>query len=457
MIRAASLLVLAILAGCASTSPAPAFRDTARLVAERTGRHIFWNQGSTEDEAVARRLRELLSVPLTLDASVQIALLNNEDLQATYEELSLAQADLVQAGLLQNPVFGVGVSVPVAGQGVLGQALSPGFSLSVTQDFLSILLLSARKKVAASALEATKCRVGDAVIRIAFEAESAYYTLQAAEQIVAMRETILGAGEAALDLATRQHDAGNASDLDLATERAVVEQVRTDLKRSTTDVLVAREALTRIMGLWGADTEFTVPSKLPDPPPLEVPLEHQESLAIDRRLDLAAARGDLQTLSYALATAKNQRFIGAASVGAEFERSPEGYSTVGPTASIELPLFDQKQAVIARLEALVRQAKARETALAVGIRSEVRTARGRVLAARDVVDQYSKVVVPLREQVVTLSEEQYDSMLLGVYPLLVAKQAEVNAYREFIESLRDYWIARADLGRVTGGSQGAAP
>jgi len=47
---------------------------------------------------------------------VQIALLNNKDLQATYEDLSIAQADLVQAGLLQNPVFGASLALPVAGK-----------------------------------------------------------------------------------------------------------------------------------------------------------------------------------------------------------------------------------------------------------------------------------------------------------------------------------------------------
>ena len=51
-------------------------------------------------------------------------------------------------------------------------------------------------------------------------------------------------------------------------------------------------------------------------------------------------------------------------------------------------------------------------------------------------------------------------MLLGTYQLLQTKQNEVNAYREFIEALRDYWTARADLERATGGTvpmTGSAP
>jgi cobalt-zinc-cadmium efflux system outer membrane protein len=105
----------------------------------------------------------------------------------------------------------------------------------------------------------------------------------------------------------------------------------------------------------------------------------------------------------------------------------------------------------------MRQAQAREAALAVDIRSEVRAAHARSVAMRDVVDRYSRVVVPLRQQVVDLSQEQYGAMLLGAPQLLLAKQNAINAQRELIEALRDYWIARADLERAVGAAFPAAP
>jgi cobalt-zinc-cadmium efflux system outer membrane protein len=80
-----------------------------------------------------------------------------------------------------------------------------------------------------------------------------------------------------------------------------------------------------------------------------------------------------------------------------------------------------------------------------------------VKTARDMVQTYGKDVVPLREKVVELSQQYYDAMLLGVYQLLAAKQAEVEAYRSYIESLRDYWLARADLELATGGPITSAP
>jgi cobalt-zinc-cadmium efflux system outer membrane protein len=155
--------------------------------------------------------------------------------------------------------------------------------------------------------------------------------------------------------------------------------------------------------------------------------------------------------------AKNYRWLGGASVGASYERAPEGFTVAGPSVGLELPIFDQKRAAIARLEAQLRAALAREAALAVDVRSEVRAAHGRIVATRAVADRYARVVVPLRRRIVALSMQQYDAMLLGTFPLLQAKQNEVNAYRELIEALRDYWLARADLERASGGMVALRP
>jgi len=122
----------------------------------------------------------------------------------------------------------------------------------------------------------------------------------------------------------------------------------------------------------------------------------------------------------------------------------------GPSVLLEIPLFDQRQAAIARLEALQRQNDDELQALAIDIRADVRATHARLLTARAIVTEYGKTLVPLRENIVRFSQQQYDAMLLGVYQLLAARQAELDAYREYIESLRDYWIARSDLERVLG-------
>ena len=61
------------------------------------GHRIHWNQGTDADAQVAAVVDDLLSTALTADSTVQIALLNNPSLQATYASLGVAQAELVQA------------------------------------------------------------------------------------------------------------------------------------------------------------------------------------------------------------------------------------------------------------------------------------------------------------------------------------------------------------------------
>ncbi len=438
-------VALTVLGGCAVPKDA-GFPAVARGVEQRSGLQIGWNQGGEADAAVRARVREVLAGELTAAGAVQIALLGNRSLQATYEELMIAQADVVQAGLLKNPALSGPLGFPLpASSGSLGD----GFGVEL--DFLDLLLIPARKRVAAAELSAAKLRVGNEVLSLAHDVRVAYYGLLGAQQVAAMRRKVLEAAAASVELARRQHAAGNISDLDLAAEEGHHVQVRLDVDRSEAEILGARERLCRLMGLSGPDTRFTTAATLADLPGGEPPLDHLEALAVAQRLDVGAARHEVQVSAYRLAMTRDHRFLGGATVGANLERDPEGRTSAGPAVSLELPLFDAKQAAVAGLEARLRQAERRLDTRSVAAQSEVREAWGRLAFARSVVERYRATVIPLRERIVALSLRHYDAMLLGVYQVLLAKQAEVNAYREYIEAVRDYWIARADLERAVGG------
>ena len=220
---AVAILPIAMLWGCASTSPEPAFRDVAADVHDRLGHKPTWNRGSTDDRKIEEAIDSLLARELTVDASVQIALLNNPSLRASYEELSLAQADLVEAGLLKNPVLSGGVTAWEM------EHISPNLFFTVEQDFLDLLMMPLRKRVARAQLEATKLHVGDEVLSLANEVRCAFYAAQAAEQVVAVRRLVREAAEASADLARRQREAGTMNDLALYGELGLASQVRLDL------------------------------------------------------------------------------------------------------------------------------------------------------------------------------------------------------------------------------------
>jgi cobalt-zinc-cadmium efflux system outer membrane protein len=451
MNRAIALVAAAGLAGCASTSPNQSYSDVAKLVEDRGGSAPHWDQHAPEDQEVEKRVNELLTGELGADGAVEVALLRNPVLLATYESVGVAQADLVQAGLLANPTLGLGIGFPIGGQNAATELRG-----SLTEDFLTLFTLPLRKRFAEYGLARAKLRVGAAVLELATEVRDAYYKVQASQQTAVLWQTIVDAESSSSELSQRQFRAGNIAALEAVNRRAAFEQARLDLARAENEVLDAREVLNRKMGVWGGQTDWKVKTNLPEVPRAEVSLEHLEKRAIAQRLDLAASGAESDSLGAALSLAGGTRYFANLNLGVDASRDPEGSKVLGPTLSLELPIFDQHQAQLAKLAAQYREARARRSQLAIEIRSEVRSARNHVLATRSVVEHYRSVLLPLRERIVQLSQQSYDGMFLGVYGLLQARQNEVAAYRDYIDAVRAYWSARAELERAVGGKLPAA-
>ena len=138
-----------LVTGCATFDQRAGFSDVSTTVEARSGKRVVWNLGTELDAQVAEEVHALLQDTLTADGAVQVALLNNRELQAIYAELGVAQADLVQAGLLSNPVFDGAAFFPVAGGPVK-------LDLSVAMSFLDIFYIPLRTRVAAARFEDAK-------------------------------------------------------------------------------------------------------------------------------------------------------------------------------------------------------------------------------------------------------------------------------------------------------------
>mgnify|MGYP001813012983 CR=1 FL=1 len=438
-------LSLAVITGCAQVPKESGFGDVQKLVGQKIDYRLYWNQGSTADAEVTRSIDDLLKDELSVDEAVQIALLNNQHLQAVYEDLGVTQADVVEAGLLENPVF-------------FGQARFPDRSPSMTnldfevsQNFLNVLMLPARKKLAAMQFEEVKLKVADEVLKLAAEVRAAYYRATGAKQIEQMRRHIVDAAEASYEMARRLNKAGNISDLRLAGEQAHYENARMNFAQSTTLAVESQEQLIRLMGLWGAQAELKLVQQLPDLPAGEIAMEHLESLAIQNRLDLASSRQEIEVLAQALGITLDWRWFGKADVGISTERDTDGQWVTGPSLTLELPIFNQRQADIARLESRLRQSQKRLAAKAINVRSEVRSLRKRLMMQRYLVEHFKTVMIPLQERIVELTLQEYNYMLTGVFDLLIARQNEFDNYQNYIETVRDYWITRTQIQYVVGG------
>ncbi len=440
----------AIAAPALSAPKDPPFATVERSVHQRTGLAVRWQQDAEAREESMRAVHALLKKPLTVRSAVQIAVLNNRDLLATFEDVGVSAADLREAGMLKNP--GIDVSVRFPDRSPRG----PDWEESVVFDVLDLLMLPLRKHVAADQLASAQLRVADAVLKLVAETKSAIYSVQADEDVISRLKVVVDSEAAAIDLAQRQHEAGNITDLDLLRQQAAYNEARLELANAEAERREHREKVNRLLGLWGADTDWKISGSLPSLPEGDVPLPGLESLAIEQRLDLAAAHAELASVVRALGLTKSYRYVGALQFGGDTEREREGDHLTGPKLALELPIFNQGQARIAKGEAELRRAERRFEGLAIDIRADVRELYGRLSAKREAARFYRDEILPDRAAMVQQSLLRYNGMLLGNYELFAVKKEEAEAGRKSVEALRDYWITRTELERAVGGNLSAS-
>jgi len=435
-------LLLGGLSGCASVNLNAGFSEVGAVVEEPTATKIVWSRGTELDREAAEKLRALLEKKFTADDAVQIAMLNNRDVQAIYSDLGLAQADLIQAGLFRNPILDAAVLFPLSG-------VRPDLQLTVVISFLDALYVPLRKRVAAARFEEAKLRVTGAVLDLAAQVRRAFYEHQANEQMLELRQTIVQALTASWDVSRRLHEAGNITDLDMARDRAAAETSKLVLRSVEIAARQSREHLNELMGTWGEQTEWEIDGRLPDIPVEPVPVNGLERVALSRSIDLAQSRQRIitagQQLGYDRATALMlETELG---VGAEREESWK----VGPVLSVPIPLFDQGQARVGRAVAELRRSQQEYYALAVRIRATARAVRDRMLGAQDRALYYRDILLPLQERIVNEAQLQYNAMQIGVFHLLRDRERQIETGVAYVEALREYWLARADLVHFSGG------
>lgn len=434
-----------ILVSCASVTPNERFPDVARAIDQRMTQRVHWRLGATEDQQVDAFVDELLSRPLTPESAVQVALLRSRDLQAVYEDLGVAQADLVHAGLLKNPDLAAFFRIPDSGPS--------GVNWNVGLDFwLDMFLVPLRKNIAGAELEAALLRVTDAVLDKATSVRRAYFQYLADQRVLEHQRVLTEFSAVAAELTKRQHAQGHIADLDLANEQAAAEEAGLALDQAETAARISREALRRMLDLTDSDIPWTIDESLaaiPISPMADPDAEALVATALDKRVDLALLGREIELQRLGLDLDKKW-FLTKGAVGIETERSSDGVQSTGPHISFELPIFHQHQTVYARREALIRQAEDRLAGRRGAARAEVRIAAERMALARRAAERYERSIVPLRQRIVGLAQTEYNAMIVGVSDLLAAKSAETQAAIDQARAVQDYWTARTDLERAIG-------
>lgn len=442
-ILAVMVTTAVITTGCASIEPKPGFNKISEQVSQRIGKKIHWKQNGAEDKAVEASVRKMLQNDLTVEEAVQIALLTNPRLQATYEDLGMAQADVVQAGLLRNPVFGITYGKTRAEN-------ITNYEFEIAWDFLGVLTLPLRQKAAENAFEGTKLRVTAEVMNLAGEVSRAFYEAQANQQLVRMMEQVVEGTEAGLFASQRLRAAGNITELALDKQSTLHYESRLMLSSAQSTMMTSREHLNVLMGLWGTATRWNIDARLPDIPEQVLDLKNIESKAIKSNLQLAIIKHEIRQAAQRAGLADATSLINDLEIGFSTERD-DGEFEDSLSLEFNLPIFDFGQARQARAQAAFQQLRARYVEQAIMVRSSARNISSQIKIARERERYVREVLLPLSERITNATLLEYNGMQLGVFDLLRVQQKQIVAGRTYIEALRDYWLARTNAGQVEKG------
>lgn len=440
--RVGVLLGALLLSGCTTFSADGGFDKVGAVARERLGKDVVWQRDAKSRDSVEQRVDELLRAPLTADSAVQIALFNNRGLQARFAEIGIAEADIVQASRLWNPVFGAA-----------GWRNQNGLDtiLSIESSLLGLFLTPSAVKFETMRFDYARLGAAKAVLESAAAAREAYYEAVADAQLVDYLEQVKIAADAAADFARRMAGVGNISKRDQLREQVFYAESVARLARAKQRAVASREKLNRTLGLWGVRIDYALPKLLPELPAAYAHFENIEASAIANRLDVQLAKKENEYLAQGLGITRATRFINVLDLGAVSEKNPDARRLSGPTLALQIPLFDFGDARIARYQAQYQQSVNRLAETAVNARSEVRAAFTAYLTTYETARHYRTEIVPLRKKISEQNLLYYNGMLISVFELLADTREQIASVIDYIESVRDFWVAESELRTALGG------
>jgi outer membrane protein TolC len=451
-----------ILGGCVSSAEYSG-KDAGFSTVSTTTRSVVakdavWIQNQQQAKALSARTKALLSrqKSLDVDTAVQIALLNNKGLQAAYADLGDSAADAWQTTMLLNPTASVGFN----GIGTPGLEAFRTIEGALTANILALMTKKRDVAIADTRFRQVQLNAAVETLRLAADTRRAWITAVAADENVAQLQRAQTAADAASELAQKLGETGAMAKGAQAREHAFAAELAAETAKARLSARLAKEELTRRLGLWGSDMNYRVPNRLPPLPKTIAKRDSIEADALRDRIDLTVAKLELEASAQSYGLTEATRYVTDLELmtGLEAERSREdGAKKVEFAGSAEIgfaiPIFDTGKARMRKAELAYMRAANRLAEKAVNVRSEARSAYEAYRSSLDIARHYRNNVVPLRTRVEEQSLLSYNGMITNTFELLTDTREKINATLQSVNAKRDFWLAEANLApAIYGGS-----
>lgn len=428
-------------AGCVSIPKDRGAADMQPLLDARSDvLRVNWDADRSDCDTILKQ-----EAP-TADAVVTIALRCSPRLRTLYAQLALTQAEVYEATRLANPRLGFERLATPAPDDIVST------TWSISQRFVELMLLPVRQRVGERTLLSSQQRAAHEVLQLEQNVRAAYVSYVAAAAIAEMQLRAATAAELSARTAEAFHAAGNISELQLSREQAAALEAKLDHGKTKRAAAKALSELLSIIGVAPLDAaSFSAPAALPIPQAFAANADTVRTWAKTQRLDLHAAQSRVTALTSNMNQQSLWRWFGDLEVGYEVERETHGESRSGPTASIGIPLFNSRKDLVLRAKGQLELAQVELRRLEIELNNDTDAA----LVAMNIAHEASQVLreklLPLRERITVLSQREFNYMFIGAFELLAVKREELHTYRQYIEAVRDEWLAQIQLQRIAGG------
>src|SRR3954471_13922059 len=198
-IRCMLLASTVALSGCASFAPDGGMSVVSDLASQTIKKDVVFVRSADDAETADRGMKRLLSRALTVDMAVQVALLNNKGLQAAYNELALAETELVGQSLPPNPTFSIS---RISGDG------ASEIERQVVGDILALATLPFRSEIARDRFRQAQFKAALATLRLAADVRRAYFAAVAANETTVLLTEAKATAQSTATLAKKLGETG---------------------------------------------------------------------------------------------------------------------------------------------------------------------------------------------------------------------------------------------------------
>lgn len=449
-----------LLSACAQTSVVQmaskerAGFDTVQAGASRAvGASPEWALSAGEIEALDRRVHGLVhKKTINADTAVQVAIMNNRGLQASFADLGLSSTDLWEVAM--GPIPSVSVSV----SGLAGD-VTLALEALVMKSVLDAANRRPQTEIAQIRFQQAQLEALSETIALAIETRRAWIEAVGAFEKAALIAEAQNTADSASELASQLGRTGFMSKADQAREHALTAVLAAERSEARLEAQLAKERLIKLMGLFGSPTEVFVPDALPSLPSRPRASADIERLALANRVDLAVGKLELEALAREYRLTGKTRMISDVSLAAGLEAEGiNGSTEVNPALSVdfEIPLYDTGRLSSKRGQMNYLRAANSVAQQAINARAEARMAYKSVTGRHAVARHWRDVVLPLRRTIDEESLKSYSGMITSTFELLEDARDGLEAQIGAAEAKRDYWLAETEVtAAIWGGTAGA--